>query len=240
MKPANELIKAFDNELLRTKKRSITLNHANDMLVSEGLMSMKEWSKGGVRILLEEGQIPHAYKRTRFPKKWRIPLSEQGLNKMVAEKHKKQKKQAQIIEKKVPSSTILIISFTILIVIVGIVQYRDYTIKPTRNRGEWQDPGMYESGSSEWPYYGRTTKELLNDLRNAFEGKGVTPNSEQALYDKIGGKHPGSQKGPQYYSYDFLEVPISMTLIVQEGQRYYLMFERGGVKKGDPRLDLPK
>ncbi len=235
MKSTEEIIKAFDNELLRTKKRSITLNHANDMLVSEGLMSMKEWSKGGVRILLEEGQIPHAYKRTRFPKKWRIPLSEQGLNKMVVEKRKKQDQQK---EKTVPSSTILIVAFGILIVVLGINNYRTNTSPNKNHSNEWQDPGMYESGSPDWPYFGKTNKELINELRNNYEGRAVTPATEQSLYNKIGGMYPGLQKGPKYYSYDFLEVPISMTLINENSQRYYLMFQRGGVKKGDPRLKL--
>ena len=83
-------------------------------------------------------------------------------------------------------------------------------------------------------------RELINELRNTYEGRAVTPATEQSLYNMIGGMYPGSQKGPKYYSYDFLEVPISMTLINRGGQRSYLMFQRGGIKKGDKRLNLPE
>ncbi len=100
----------------------------------------------------------------------------------------------------------------------------------SKNNSSWQDPGMNKNN----------TGQLIKELRNTYEDRAVTSATEQSLYNKVGGMYPGDLKGPQFYKYDFLEVSISMTLLNENGRLYYMSFQRGGVRKGDPRLNLPQ
>jgi hypothetical protein len=297
MNPTQEIIKAFDEEIINKGLPYLNLQQANKLLVVNGLMTVNEKSKQQLKKLIEEGNIQHAYLTVKSPKQWRIPLSKEGdeslkeilqgkkgkkleLKTRMAilkrqgfdtncprcyqeiklshselgdkrlvctncfnnfrnpyrEKYKSyidgddqafnasefQNQKSGKKKKKVSLSTILTVSAIVLITVFIVVQsFKD-------DDQNWNDPGLNKSN----------TGQLVKELRNTFEGRAVTPSTEQALYNKVGGMYPGPQKGPKYYSYDFLEYPISMTIINENGQRYYLMFQRGGVKKGDPRLKL--
>lgn len=123
-----------------------------------------------------------------------------------------------------------------ILVLVALFTPSTKTTNKAKTNSSWDDPGMSKTGSSEWPSYGKTTGKLINELNKEYENYAVTLAREKVLYDKIGGMYPGRRAGPRFYDYDFLEVPISMTIVINNGQRYYLTFQKGGVKEGDSRL----
>ena len=85
MAQIEEIIKAIDNKLLETGKEHLILQQASKLLLSLGIIeSSKE-----LKHILENGEIPHAYKTDTAPKQWILPLSEEGKNR------KKQIKQKE-------------------------------------------------------------------------------------------------------------------------------------------------
>ena len=76
MAQIEEIIKAIDNKLLETGKEHLILQQASKLLLSLGIIeSSKE-----LKHILENGEIPHAYKTDTAPKQWILPLSEEGKN----------------------------------------------------------------------------------------------------------------------------------------------------------------
>lgn len=73
-----EIIKAIDNELIKKNKSHLLLAQANDLLVSEKLMTVSERIDQKFKEILEENRLPHAYQTEIKPRQWRIPLSEEG------------------------------------------------------------------------------------------------------------------------------------------------------------------
>ena len=130
----------------------------------------------------------------------------------------------------------IIAAVFVLVIVIAVVVSKGNRSPKVETNSSWSDPGISNSGSAEWPYYGKSTSQLIKELKKGYENYAVTSSREQSLYAKIGGMYSGRRKGPQFYDYDFLEVPISMTLVMKNGQRYYLTFQKGGVKEGDPRL----
>ena len=73
-----EIIKTIDDRLIETRKEYISLGQANQLLVSENIISTDEKSRGVLKKLLEGYKISHAYQTESTPRQWRIPLSEEG------------------------------------------------------------------------------------------------------------------------------------------------------------------
>lgn len=72
MAQIEEIIKAVDNKLLEMGKDYLMLQQASKLLLALGII---ENSKE-LKQLLENGEIPHAYKTDTSPKQWILPLSE--------------------------------------------------------------------------------------------------------------------------------------------------------------------
>lgn len=85
-----EIIKTIDDKLIETGKQYLTLGQANQLLVSENVISIAENSNKALKKLLEENKIPHANQTESSPKQWRIPLSDEG------------KKRQKTVKKKQP------------------------------------------------------------------------------------------------------------------------------------------
>ena len=76
MAKIEEIINAVDNKLLEMGKDHLILQQASKLLLALGIIeSSKE-----LKQLLENGEIPHAYKTNTSPKQWILPLSEEGKN----------------------------------------------------------------------------------------------------------------------------------------------------------------
>lgn len=73
-----QIIKAIDDKLLKTGKRYMLLGEANQLLLSEEIITDKEHSNKLLKQLLEANEIPHAYQIENKSKQWRIPLSKAG------------------------------------------------------------------------------------------------------------------------------------------------------------------
>jgi len=73
-----EIIKAIDDELIKSEKEYLTLVNANKILLNQNLISIPEKLEKTLKKILEDKKIPHAYQTESTPKHWRIPLSEKG------------------------------------------------------------------------------------------------------------------------------------------------------------------
>lgn len=73
-----QIIKVIDDKLLETGKHYLLLGQANQLLLSEEIITDKEHSNKLLNQLLEANEIPHAYQIETKPKQWRIPLSKVG------------------------------------------------------------------------------------------------------------------------------------------------------------------
>jgi len=132
----------------------------------------------------------------------------------------------------------------ILLIIIGIAGIEGIISKvnenktpPVKQESTWKDPGMYDSGSNDWPYYGKTNDQLIRDLNDQFYGRPKTVENEQFLYNKVGGMLLNNSGTTSIIRrYDLLEVPISMSYVLSNGEWRYGRFIIGGVKEGDPRL----
>jgi len=98
-----EIIKAIDNELIEKKKSYLLLGQANDLLVSENIMSISERYGQKFKRILEENKLSHAYQTETKPKQWRIPLSEEGkkIEKTVKKKIQEKDKSFNLNKQKV-------------------------------------------------------------------------------------------------------------------------------------------
>lgn len=89
MAKIEEIINAVDNKLLETGKDHLILQQASKLLLALGMIdNSKE-----LKQLLENGEIPHAYKTNTAPQQWILPLSEKG-KKRKSKLNKKGAKQA--------------------------------------------------------------------------------------------------------------------------------------------------
>ena len=97
-----QIIKAIDDKLLKTGKRYMLLGEANQLLLSEEIITDKEHSNKLLKQLLEANEIPHAYQIESEPKQWRIPLSKVGeqRRKVIERNTNKAKKTTQKIPTK--------------------------------------------------------------------------------------------------------------------------------------------
>lgn len=95
-----EIIKTIDDKLIETGKEYLVLGQANQLLVSENIISIAENSNKALKKLLEENKIPHAYQTESTPKQWRIPLSDEG------KKRQKTVKKRKPVNPKIQSNTI--------------------------------------------------------------------------------------------------------------------------------------
>ena len=68
----DSLIKIFDEHIISSGKRIITLRTANDLLSNQDYETLKNLD---LKNLLETNQIPHAYQTDSKPRQWQIPLS---------------------------------------------------------------------------------------------------------------------------------------------------------------------
>jgi hypothetical protein len=66
------VIKIFDEYIISSGKRIITLRTANDLLSNQDYEVIKNIN---LKNLLETNQIPHAYQTDSKPRQWQIPLS---------------------------------------------------------------------------------------------------------------------------------------------------------------------
>ena len=73
-----EIIKAIDDELIDKKKPYLLSAQANKLLVSKNVITISEKINGTLKELLEENKVPHAFKSTNKPRRWVIPLSDEG------------------------------------------------------------------------------------------------------------------------------------------------------------------
>jgi len=98
----SQIIKAIDDKLLETDKRYMLLGQANQLLLSEEIITDKEHSNKLLKQLLEANEIPHAYQIESEPKQWRIPLSKVGeqRRKVIERNTNKAKKTTQKIPTK--------------------------------------------------------------------------------------------------------------------------------------------
>lgn len=96
MAQIEEIIKAVDNKLLEMGKDYLMLQQASKLLLALGII---ENSKE-LKQLLENGEIPHAYKTDTSPKQWILPLSENGKHRKVQLDKKKSKKNSKPTKKK--------------------------------------------------------------------------------------------------------------------------------------------
>jgi len=74
----DEIINAIDKELIKKNKRYLLLGQANDLLVSEDIMSIDEKNNQKFKKILAENKLHHAYQTETKPRQWRIPLSAKG------------------------------------------------------------------------------------------------------------------------------------------------------------------
>lgn len=83
MKSILQIVNALDKELINENKRFLTLNQANKILYTRGLISKDEKSTQAFKKLLEGNKIPNASQTKEKPKQWRIFLSEKGKKKLI-------------------------------------------------------------------------------------------------------------------------------------------------------------
>ena len=98
-----EIVKVIDRELIEKKKNYLLLSQANDLLVSENIMSISERFDQIFKRILEENKISHAYQTETKPMQWRIPLSEEGkkIEKSVKRKIQKKSKSSNLNQQNV-------------------------------------------------------------------------------------------------------------------------------------------
>lgn len=98
-----EIIKAIDMELMEKKKSYLLLGQANELLVSENIMTISERIDQKFKRILEENKISHAYQTETKPRQWRIPLSEEGkkIEEFVKKKEEKKSKSYNLNQQNV-------------------------------------------------------------------------------------------------------------------------------------------
>lgn len=133
--------------------------------------------------------------------------------------------------------TIIVIAIIGIIVINSMLEENRSDDRPSVKSDSWKDPGLYESGSDDWPYYGKTNTQLINDLNNQFYNQPQNSENEQKLYNMVGGMYLDKNATTSTIRrYDLLEVPISVSYIYTNSTWIYGKFLSGGVKENDPRL----
>jgi hypothetical protein len=132
---------------------------------------------------------------------------------------------------------IFLISIGFFLIYVVVTMINEGNQQQSPKKSIYVDPGMYKSGSSEWPFYGKSVTQLINDLNQTFSGKPKSLENEKKLYGMVGGMYIDKNSSTSTVRiYDLLEVPISMSYVMVNQVWVYGRFTNGGVMVGDPRL----
>lgn len=102
MESIDVIIKVIDDNLIELGKDCFSLRQANQILVSEKIMTFKEKNNQELKKILEANMIPHAYQTETSPSQWYIPISPKGEKRLKT----KAKKTLTSTKDNTPKSTI--------------------------------------------------------------------------------------------------------------------------------------
>lgn len=140
MSDIDKIIAAFDQELIKTKKPYLTLESANKVLLSKDIISYGD--NVFLKNLLQNNQIPHAYRADSKLRPWRIPISEISRSIYESELKKNQKPEDQFFSptwrnsqgKLTPGAIFFII---VIILIIIILYVNEESKSPEQQRREY-------------------------------------------------------------------------------------------------------
>lgn len=245
MSQIKNVIKVIDEELLSKDLPFLSLAAANKLLLEKGIFTPDDLKNRTLKKYLEENLIPNSYQTEHSPKQWRLRLSNLDLKdkrKVLVPKNQTKPKavlSAPQVKAGKTKALIFLTCIGIFLIYDLITMNKDRTEQTTHEKFESMQPGMYKPGSNDWPYYGKSTTELINVLNLTFSGKLKSLENEKKLYEMVGGMYINKPiTTSTVRRYDLLEVPISMSYRLVNGTWVYGSFTPGGVKIGDPRLNL--
>ena len=82
----SRIIETIDNYLIEENKSYATLAIANKVLLENKVFSTNQKTDKMLKGILENGEIPHAYKTEKKPQQWRILLSENAKKEALTKK----------------------------------------------------------------------------------------------------------------------------------------------------------